>query len=234
MTFVVGDIHGCYDEFLQLIDPQLSAGHKVWSVGDMIDRGPHSPEVLRWFIEKTESGHAGFILGNHEDKFIRWLQGKNIRVSHGLQETISQLEKQPDTFKLVREYFLDRIDYRDKPSIAKVQEVIPGVLIVHAALKTSSRGWDVGTALYGVTSGEKTSEGYPVRQDWAQAYKGQEWVIHGHVPVVHARFIGRVLNIDTGCCFGGKLTGVIPETWELFSVHAKDKYVSHYTGWFEE
>jgi protein phosphatase len=71
--------------------------------------------------------------------------------------------------------------------------------------------------LYGDITGEKREDGTPVRRDWAQHYTGRSWIVYGHTPVEKPRFLNRTVNIDTGCVFGGHLTGLrYPElTFEM-------------------
>ena len=68
-TLVIGDIHGCYDEFQSLLDKAgLTEGDSIVSVGDCVDRGPDTPTVLRFFQEKP---NTRLIMGNHERKHVR-------------------------------------------------------------------------------------------------------------------------------------------------------------------
>lgn len=227
MSVIVGDIHGCYEEFLQLIDKPLSEGRMIWSVGDLVDRGPYSPEVLKWFIEAREKGTADFVLGNHEEKFIRWLKGNKVKVSHGLQKTIDQLQAQPKVLALVKEYFSD-------VEIPRTLRVDENTLIVHAALHKNEKGnWDPQVCIYGWLTGETDSMGYPVRVDWAQNWTGDDTVVHGHVPVCQPRIVGKVVNVDTGCVFGGSLTMWDTVTKTTHSVPAQKAY-AEYVGWFRE
>ena len=56
---VIGDIHGCYEELLELLDRTgVTDEDIVVSVGDLVDRGPDSPAVLRYFRERCERGRA--------------------------------------------------------------------------------------------------------------------------------------------------------------------------------
>jgi hypothetical protein len=72
LHFVVGDIHGCYREFLELEDDiaayceALQSKPFLISVGDLIDRGPHSKEVVQYFAKKVKAGEAAAVAGNHE------------------------------------------------------------------------------------------------------------------------------------------------------------------------
>jgi serine/threonine protein phosphatase 1 len=68
-TLVIGDIHGCYHELQALLDNAgLADTDSIISIGDCVDRGPETPEVLRFFKEHAT---AQLIMGNHERKHIR-------------------------------------------------------------------------------------------------------------------------------------------------------------------
>jgi serine/threonine protein phosphatase 1 len=68
-TLVIGDIHGCFDELQALVDKAgLTEDDSIVSVGDCVDRGPGTPDVLRFFQEQL---NAKLIMGNHERKHVR-------------------------------------------------------------------------------------------------------------------------------------------------------------------
>ena len=65
-TYVIGDIHGCFEEFQRLLeeiefDP---ASDRLWHTGDLVNGGPRSLEVVRWFVEHDRV--ATTVLGNHD------------------------------------------------------------------------------------------------------------------------------------------------------------------------
>jgi len=102
---VIGDIHGCREELEDLlvelgwslvrdqqgrpVDATHAEGRKAVFVGDLVDRGPDSPGVLRLVMGMTAAGHALCVPGNHENKLVRALRGANVQVTHGLAETSS-------------------------------------------------------------------------------------------------------------------------------------------------
>src|SRR5262249_13085028 len=108
---LIGDVHGCFAELAALLallgyevavraDRSGGAGYLVRQrpgrravfVGDLVDRGPQVPEVLRLVVDMTAAGAALCVTGNHDDKLRRKLEGRNVTVSHGLAETLAQLE----------------------------------------------------------------------------------------------------------------------------------------------
>jgi len=87
-VIVVGDIHGCFDEFMLLLDKcGYSVGDIVVATGDLVDRGPKIMETLEWFID-TPGAYS--VEGNHDNKFRRYLNGNPVKVANGLDCTIEQ------------------------------------------------------------------------------------------------------------------------------------------------
>lgn len=237
---IIGDIHGCFDELYSLLttlgyritevngdlatckfDARHPEGRKAIFLGDLVDRGPGIPDVLRLVMNMVESGDALCVPGNHDIKLMRKLHGKDVRITHGLAESLAQLEREPPelcervaTFvdKLVSHYVLD--DGR--------------LVVAHAGLKEELQGRGSGKvrdfALFGETTGETDEFGLPVRYNWAAEYRGKAMVVYGHTPVPEPEWLNRTICIDTGCVFGGKLTALRYPEKELVSVPALKTY----------
>ena len=237
---IIGDVHGCYEELIELLqklgyiieeiaDDGTNYGLKVSHpenrtvifLGDLIDRGPASPAVLKLVMSMVRSGIALCVPGNHDMKLHKKLTGKAVQEKHGLAETLRQLEGEPDAFKndvkeflygLVSHYVLDA-----------------GKLVVaHAGLKEEMQGRGSGAVrsfcLYGETTGETDEFGLPVRYNWAAEYRGRAKVVYGHTPVPSAQWLNNTIDIDTGCVFGGSLTALRYPEEELVSVPAHTMY----------
>ena len=169
----------------------------------------------------VEAGTALCVPGNHDVKLMRKLRGKDVQITHGLADSLAQLEKEPEDFRsrvadfiddLVSHYILD-----------------DGKLVVaHAGMKESMQGRGSGKvrdfALYGETTGETDEFGLPVRYNWAAEYRGKAMVVYGHTPVPEPEWLNRTINIDTGCVFGGRLTALRYPEKELVSVAAAQTY----------
>lgn len=81
-TLVIGDIHGCYTELLDLLDlAGLAEGDQIIALGDIVDRGPETPQVLDFFRDHR---NAHSLMGNHERKHVRWAH-------HEVKPALSQL-----------------------------------------------------------------------------------------------------------------------------------------------
>jgi protein phosphatase len=234
---VVGDVHGCRTELEELltelgyalrrdgegraVDAEHPAGRRAVFVGDLVDRGPDSPGVLRLVMGMVAAGHALCVPGNHEHKLVRALRGRDVQVTHGLERTLAQLEAEPEEFRRQVEAFCD--------GLVSHYVLDGGALVVaHAGLKESLQGRSSGRvrsfALYGDTTGETDEFGLPVRYPWAQEYRGRATVLYGHTPVPTPEWVNNTLCLDTGCVFGGRLTALRYPERELVGVPARQTY----------
>ena len=233
---IIGDIHGCFDELVELlkelgykistqpngetvVEPPQS--RKAIFVGDFVDRGPKVAEVLRLVMGMQKTGAALCVPGNHDVKLVRALRGKNVNPTHGLADSLSQLEKTSTEFKTQITEFLD--------GLVSHYVLDNGRLVVaHAGMRTELQGRASGRvrefALYGETTGETDEFGLPIRGNWADEYRGNAMVVYGHTPVTEPQWVNRTINIDTGCVFGGKLTALRYPEKELVSVPAHQMY----------
>ncbi len=112
-------MHGCYDELALLLDrlgyqvtadgtaASHPAGRTAVFVGDLVDRGPATPAVLRLVMGMTAAGSALCVAGNHEAKLVRALRGRNVTVTHGLAESLAQLAAASDGFAAEATAFMD-------------------------------------------------------------------------------------------------------------------------------
>ncbi|MCQ6551998.1 polynucleotide kinase-phosphatase [Streptomyces sp. C10-9-1] len=224
---IVGDVHGCSSELeallarLGYVDGVHPEGRTAVFVGDLVDRGPDSPGVLRRVMAMTASGNALCVPGNHENKLGRWLRGRAVQHTHGLAETIAQLQEE---------------DARDPAFRERVRAFVEGLVshyvldggrlvVCHAGLPEKYHGRTSGRvrshALYGDTTGETDEFGLPVRYPWAEDYRGRAAVVYGHTPVPTASWLNNTICLDTGAVFGGKLTALRWPERELVEVPAE-------------
>ena len=237
---VIGDVHGCFDELAALLE-QLGyaivrdtaddggarfvvthpAARKAVFLGDLVDRGPKTPEVLRLVMDMCASGVALCVPGNHDIKLMRKLQGREVKITHGLAESLAQLEREPAGFQARAATFIDKL---------VSHYVLDGgnLVVAHAGLKQTMQGRGSARvrdfALFGETTGETDEYGLPVRYPWAADYRGAAHVVYGHTPVPVPEWLNRTLCVDTGCVFGGKLTALRWPEKELASVPAAATY----------
>ena len=106
---IIGDIHGCYDELGELLDklgyirnengvPVHPDGRKAVFLGDFCDRGPDNTEVLKLAMNMVKSGNALAVVGNHDVKLVKYLKGKKVQLTYGLDKTAEELSRQSDDF----------------------------------------------------------------------------------------------------------------------------------------
>jgi len=232
---IVGDVHGCFDELCLLLEKLGYAvianngsysvtppqGRKLVFVGDLVDRGPGTTQVLKLAMSMVESGTALCVPGNHDAKLLRKLKGKNVQITHGLADTLAQMESESEEFKQKVARFID-----DLVSHYVLDD--GNLVIAHAGMKEEMQGRGSGKvrefALYGETTGETDEFGLPVRYNWAADYRGRAMVVYGHTPVAEPEWLNRTINIDTGCVFGGKLTALRYPERELVCIAAKQTY----------
>src|SRR5437764_589703 len=242
---VIGDVHGCAAELEELLTllgyesleqrdgefpdggPAYAhpAGRKAVFVGDLVDRGSQILDSLRIARNMVDHGSAFAVPGNHDMKLVRALRGRDVRITHGLADTLAEIDALPQEERgpfcddlagfldgLVSHYVLD-----------------DGKLVVsHAGMKEEMQGRGSGKvrdfALYGETTGETDEFGLPVRWNWAAEYRGDAIVVYGHTPVPEPEWLNRTINIDTGCVFGGSLTALRYPEKELVSVRSRAVY----------
>jgi protein phosphatase len=232
---IIGDVHGCIDETIELLGMlgyvvakderrykvSHSGGRKAVFVGDLVDRGPNSPEVVRLVMDAVETGAAFCVAGNHDIKLSRALRGRDVKVTHGLAESLGQLKSETPEFRKLAADYLDGL-------VSHYVFDSGRLVVAHAGLREEMHGRGSGAvrqfAMYGETTGETDEYGLPVRYNWAADYRGKAMVVYGHTPVPEAEWINNTICLDTGCVFGGKLTALRYPERELVSVPAKRMY----------
>jgi protein phosphatase len=232
---IIGDIHGCFEELTELLrqlgyaltetDGALHVrppeGRQAIFLGDLVDRGPSVPAVLKLVMGMVGEGSALCVPGNHDMKLVRSLKGRQVQITHGLAESLAQLEGESPEFRTQAMEFLD--------GLVSHYVLDDGKLVVaHAGMKEEMQGRGSGKvrdfALYGETTGETDDFGLPIRYNWAAEYRGRAMVVYAHTPVPEPEWLNRTINIDTGCVFGGRLTALRYPEAEWVSVPAAHTY----------
>jgi protein phosphatase len=241
---IIGDIHGCCDE-LELLLEKLGyvtrnvetryiaslqtychpEGRKALFLGDLVDRGPRILDTVKLVKNMVEAGAAICVPGNHEHKLLRKIRGKKVKINHGLEQTVAEIEAlSPE----IRELFLKEIEQFIDSLISHFVLDDGRLVVAHAGMREEMQGRGSGKvrsfALYGETTGEIDEFGLPVRYNWAAEYRGEAMVVYGHTPVPEAEWLNNTIDIDTGCVFGGKLTALRYPERELVSVDAAKVY----------
>ncbi len=241
---VIGDIHGCYEELcllLKKLEYQVSynksgqdsftathpKGRKLIFVGDLVDKGPNSPAVLLLVLSLLKSEMAYCVIGNHEAKLLKKLEGRKVSLNHGLDKSVAQFENETPVFKEEVIAFIKSLPHH---------LVFDGgaLVIAHAGIQEQMILRDSGAikafCLYGETTGKLDIDGLPERKNWALENKGKAKVVHGHVPVTESVWVNNVLDIDTGCVYGGRLTALRYPEMDLVNVSALKAYSTPKSG----
>jgi hypothetical protein len=208
-TIVVGDIHGCYDELMALLEEaQFSEEDRVVAVGDLITKGPKNREVLELFMTDVR---FTTVIGNHDLALRRRWNGEDIDLSSAQKETHKWLKSEKDAYAA----FFNRLPFMID---------LGSHLVVHAGLRPN-------VELHSQTTGDLTrirtlgpdresDEGTP----WYHAYYGDKIVLFGHWPAPEPRRGKKAIGLDTGCVYGYNLTAYIIETDEFVAVKAEKAY----------
>jgi protein phosphatase len=148
------------------------SGRKAIFLGDLVDRGPKTPDVLRLVMSMVASGTALCVPGNHDTKLMRKLRGRHVQITHGLAESLEQLEREPLEFKEEVTKFID--------GLISHYVLDDGRLVVaHAGMTAAFQGRSSARvrdfALFGETTGETDEFGLPVRYNWPATIAVQLW-----------------------------------------------------------
>ena len=232
---IIGDVHGCYDELCELLTKlgyvlDIQDGHgyihhpqrrKVIFVGDLVDRGPNSVGVINLVRQAVADGVAYVILGNHDEKLKKKLRGKKVKVRHGLETTLAELERVPESERQSILNFLVGLPYYSIFAGGKL-------VVTHAGILEK----DIGEisdrikrfCLHGDITGKTNEFGFPIRGNWAKTYQGEGLIVYGHTPVRQVHWENNSVNIDTACVFGGALTALQYPEKKCVSVNAHASY----------
>ena len=231
---IVSDVHGCLPELEELLtqagygSPMGDAiawtpppGRHLVIAGDLVDRGPAILDTVDIVVAMIAAGDASAVIGNHDDKLLRWLRGRPVKVSQGLEASVREVEPRPKAYRAHLEEFLASL-----PSHLVLDD---GRLVVaHAGLPERLHGSESAKArdfaMYGAVRAGRDEWGFPIRLDWAADYSGTARVVYGHTPVITPVWSNRMIDIDTGCVFGNSLTALRYPELELISVPARQVY----------
>lgn len=221
---IIGDVHGCLVECLALMEKlgyQKNGGHydhpdqrQLIFLGDITDRGPDSLKTISLVYQLVfEDKLAHYIPGNHCNKLYRYFLGNKVKVQHGLETTVAELNAlTKDEQRVIKKKFMALYEqaelYLQLPKI--------NTIVAHAGIRPDYIGrYDKKVesfVLYGDVTGDRYPDGRPIRRDWAKYYHGDNWIVYGHTPVLEPRILNKTINIDLGCVFGNKLAAFqLPE-----------------------
>lgn len=213
-TLIIGDVHGCDKELARLLkevqaDP---ASDRILFIGDLINKGPSSRGV--WELFRQMNGQA--ILGNHELSLLELVAGKFHK--HSKYFEILQKDFGPHFTEFVQDISNWPLWFEDHELLLVHAGLVPGLHPDQTdpwAL-TTIRTWD----------GEGSDLKNPKNPPWFDFYAGNDLVVFGHWAALGGLERPRIIGLDTGCVYGGKLTCLILPERKLVSVPAKKAYAS--------
>lgn len=237
---IIGDIHGCYDEFLQLLDKLgyvkesnyyvHPKGRRLISVGDVADKGFQNIKCIEFWMNQVDFGGGFWIHGNHCNKLYRYFLGSKVHIAHGMENTVNEyLSMSTESRIEFKKQYLKCYESQsyylllDKKRLA----VVHGGLKEEAIGKFSNQIKNV--CLYGEATGHELENGRPERLDWAAEYKGKTLVVYGHTVMTKTVFRNHTIDIDQGCVYGGKLTALRYPELSIVQVQGKP-YAPYHRG----
>jgi len=207
-TIVIGDIHGCFDELselLRLVD--LQTDDRVVAVGDLVTKGPKNREVLDLFIDDKRFSS---VIGNHDRKLRQRWRGEPVRLTKEQRQALNELESDSERYF----QFLRSLPYTID---------LGSHLVVHAGIRP---GVPLRRQMAADLTEIRTMGANPSRRKgvpWFEVYRGRKTILFGHWPAKEPRRAPHAIGLDTGCVYGGRLTGFIIETGEFVSVPGRPK-----------
>ncbi|WP_077211948.1 metallophosphoesterase [Bacillus dakarensis] len=223
---VISDIHGCAEELKHLLQKINAQPKEVLFLGDYVDKGPDSIDVLEMVREWCSQG-AEALLGNHDELLIQWLEDKEDIFYYGriggvwtinsflkrlgmdkvwYDDLLKNKDKENEIRKIIKDHYQEQIDFIKSRPLFKRES---GFIFVHAGIDPI-KGLE-----------QTTREQFlHIRNEFIYHYEGSETVIFGHTQTSRIRdhhstevYFGdnNVIGIDGGCAFGGQLNALMIE-----------------------
>lgn len=208
-TIVIGDIHGCYDELLELLEKiSFDTNDRVVAVGDLIVKGEKNRQVIELF---STDNRFSSVVGNHDRALCRYWRGEAVSLRATQDKARMELEDGKERYLQYLCSLPSMID-------------LGAHLVVHAGVRPSlpvkEQSIEDLTELRTLGEDRTSREGTP----WYDVYNGEKTILFGHWPAREVRRAQRAIGLDTGCVYGHRLTAYIVETGDIVSVKAHRVY----------
>ena len=210
-TFIVGDIHGCFNELqdlLKIAGVSLSR-HQLLLVGDLINKGPLSFQTLKW----VRDNNIRSVIGNHELRFLEG-QRSSKSLSPQLKELADQMGGDLD----------DWLNWLDKlPSHLEFNDY----LVVHGGLVPGKHPSETDRRYLSTIrtwTGKLTPQYFPEAPPWHDFYHGDKFVYYGHFAGQGVLRTKNTQCLDSGCVYGKSLFGIWVGSDEVLSTPARKTY----------
>ena len=210
--FAIGDVHGCYQELTQLIDRlPLCQDSTLVFLGDYVDRGPQSKQVIDFILELKTMYHVVALMGNHEDMMLEFLKDPSSSLAgffilNGGSATLASYLNQDNN------YFIPQ-EHQDFLAHLPLWYETDSHFFVHAGVPNCS--------LASLDQKEHHNDLLWIRKNFHNSqFPWKKVIVHGHTPKAQVEITDRRINLDTGCVFNGCLTAMNMGTGETYQVEA--------------
>ncbi len=228
---LIGDIHGCYDELCDLLEEvDYQHGHdRLISLGDLVDRGPKSLDV----IQLLHRLNAECVIGNHDERLVRYRRHQKKQKENPSYVIPMKPPINPVFGELTEE------DWQYLDSLPYYIRFLPDWVAIHAGLEPglSIERQDPGTLIHcryiRKSTGKAERSIFSLTPEtsciWTELWDGRENIVYGHMvtptrtPLISVtkKWGGFCVGLDTGCCFGFSLTAmVMSEDGRNFTFHS--------------
>ncbi len=232
-TFIVGDVHGCFNELLDLLDKAQCRpmDHRIILLGDLINKGPDSFKVLVW----AKKNQVEMVLGNHELKLIQSVEEQSVEKKKSLSNPSGQLDSfnQLEDLKLeelknqMGVQLMDWINWiKTWPLYIEEKDflAVHGGLIPGEHPSQSQPEWLVNIRYW---DGKKPSDKESGNRAWHDLYRGSKLVVYAHWAKQGLTIKKNSIGLDTGCVYGGKLTGLWLKERKIVQVPSHQIQATH-------
>lgn len=240
---IIGDVHGCYDELVELVEKNRVEGRKMIYIGDLIDKGSKIREVIDYVYDQIMAHGDLLVKGNHENFVYNYLKGSDELLTPDEPRTKkyeAYLETEPE---VIQEFF-DSIPLFQSDNLLKIKfyelversrefYITPFFIVTHAPCKQEVMGKISGRALKGQRDAKYTRKSsglniedltLAVENDFAfiktEARRNMPIHVMGHVAVKHVVSIQNKYIIDTGCVSGGRLVSLTVNKYGKPLIHS--------------
>jgi serine/threonine protein phosphatase 1 len=208
--FVIGDVHGCASELKTLLNKlPLTPQSTVVFLGDYIDRGPDSNEVVETILKLRRFCRVVTLTGNHEAMLADFLadpesQGAGMFIYNGGGATLASYADEHGNYEIPEHH----LRFFAELSLSHEND---DFFFVHAGVP------DV--PLEELDAAKHRREMLWIRRTFHRStFPWKKMIVHGHSPVPHVHFAPRRINVDTGCVYDQVLTAVELPSRKIYSV----------------
>jgi len=205
----IGDVHGCASELLTLLEQvALTPATTLLFVGDFIDRGPHSRQVIDLVLEVSERCRVVALLGNHEAMFIDFLRdidtdSAGLFIFNGGGTTLASYADGGNEYRIPEahiDFLLGLKPWHEAEEFFFVHAGVPRIPLAQldAEVHRNELIWS--------------------RKFVRRRYSWSKVIVHGHTRCKEVEILPHRINIDTGCVYDNRLSAIELPSRRVISV----------------